>query len=57
MNETSGSPQSTAIAPKAPKELESKEQQDLEKKSVELVEDLQGGKNRELVRQLENLDR
>ncbi len=49
MNET------TAIVPKAPADLEAKDQKELEKKSVELVENLEGGKNRELVRQLENL--
>lgn len=55
MAETLDNQQTTAVVPKAPEDLETKEQQELEKKSVELVEDLQGGKNRELVRQLENL--
>ncbi len=55
MNETNSGAQTTAIVPKAPEALELKEQQELEIKSGELVEKLEGGKNRELVRQLENL--
>ena len=55
MAETLDNQQNTAIVPKAPEDLETKEQQELEKKSAELVENLEGGKNRELVRQLENL--
>ena len=55
MNETQGSAQPTAIVPTAPSELESKEQEELEKRSATLVEDLQGGRNRELIRQLESL--
>ena len=55
MNETPGSAQTTEIVPTAPRELESKEQEELEKRSATLVEELQGGRNRELVRQLESL--
>ncbi len=55
MNETQENVQTTTIVPTAPSELESKEQEELEKRSATLVEELQGGKNRELVRQLESL--
>lgn len=54
MNEAQGKIQ-TAVVPKAPKDLDTKERDELEKKSATLVDQLEGGKNRELIRQLENL--